>query len=58
MIGAVGYKRKCSMKGNFDENALAPIGKRENGFKVFETLSDEASAWRVLGTLFARVWHG
>ncbi len=55
MIGAVGYIRKVTKKANFDENALAPIEKRENGFKVFETLSDEASAWDGSSTIFARV---
>ncbi len=55
MTGGVGYIRKVIEKANFDENAVAPIGKRENGFKVFATLSDDASACGLSSTIFARV---
>ncbi len=54
MIGPVGYVEKVTKKANFDENALAPIGKRENEVKGLATLRHEARDCEVSCTIFAR----
>ncbi len=50
-------KRFVFQEKNFDENALSPIGKRENEFKVPKVLRQELRTCGVLFTTFARALH-